>query len=92
MATYGVAEIREVEGAAVTERVGDVDLEELKDQLKEIRNAINPIIAEESQAGGFGLDSLEISLTVGASGKVLFIASGSVEASITMTFARPGVE
>lgn len=90
LATYGVAEITQTEGVTVVERRGDIELDRLSEQLQEIRNAINPIIADETQAeGGFGLQSLEISLTVGLDGKIWFIASGSVEASITMSFSRP---
>ena len=90
MASYGVAEITQTEGVTVVERRGELDLDDLSEQLQEIRNAITPVIADEPQAaGGFGLESLEIALTVGAEGKIWFIVSGSVEASITMTFSRP---
>jgi hypothetical protein len=89
MATYGVAEITQAEGMTVVERRGDIDLDDLSQQLMEIRNAINPVLAEEPQPGRFGLQSLEISLTVGAEGKIWFIVSGSAEASITLTFSRP---
>jgi len=90
LATYGVAEIAQAEGLTVIEQRGAVDLDDLSGQLQEIRDAITPIIAGETQtAGDFGLESLEISLTVGAEGKIWFIASGSAEASITMTFSRP---
>lgn len=89
MATYEVAEIKQVEGAVVKERLGKVDPEALSAQLAEIRNALDPFVDSGGQASAFGLESLEIALTIGAEGKVWFVASGSVEASITMTFSRP---
>ncbi len=93
LATYGVAEITQTEGVTVIEERGEVELDRLSEQLQEVRDAITPIIADEPQAtGGFGLQSLEISLTVGANGKIWFIASGSAEASITLTFSRPATE
>ena len=89
MATYGVAEITQAQGMSVVERRGEVGLDDLSEQLRDIRNAISPVLAEETQPGGFGLQSLQISLTVGAEGKIWFIVSGSAEASITLTFSRP---
>jgi hypothetical protein len=89
LTTYGIAEITQREGMTVVERRGDVDLDDLSQQLMEIKDAINPVLAEEPQPGGFGLQQLVISLTVGAQGRILFIMSGSAEASITLTFSRP---
>ena len=89
MATYGVAEISQSEGLTDVELHGRVDLDELRDQLREIRDAINPIITEVPADGPLGLESLVISLTVGYQGRIMFIVSGSVEASITLTFSRP---
>jgi hypothetical protein len=63
-------------------------LDDLRDQLREIKDTIKPIIAEEP-AGAFGLESLQISLTIGAQGKIWFKVSGSAEASNTLTFSRP---
>ncbi len=54
MATYGVAEITQAEGMTVVERRGDVDLDDLREQLREIRDAINPVLAEEPQPGASG--------------------------------------
>jgi len=66
---------------------GAVDLGRLSDQLKEIRDAFVGITQERS-ADGFGLSSLEVDLTIGAEGRVWFVAKGSVEASIKLTFAH----
>jgi hypothetical protein len=89
MATYGVAEISQSEGLTDVELHGRVDLDELRDQLIEIRDAINPIITEVPADGALSLESLVLSLTVGYEGKILFLMSGSVQASITLTFTRP---
>ena len=89
MATYEVAELTETEGVMDVERRGEVDLDKLRDQLMEIRDAINPIITEVPADGALGLQSLVLSLTVGYEGRILFLASGSVQASITLTFTRP---
>jgi hypothetical protein len=86
---YGVAEITQTEGVMEVEQRGEVDLGELRDQLREIRDAINPIITEVPADGALGLESLVISLTVGYQGTIMFIVGGSVEASITLTFSRP---
>jgi len=71
------------------EQRGEIDLDDLRDQLREIRDAINPIITEAPAVGALGLESVVIALTVGYQGKILFLMSGSVEASITLTFSRP---
>jgi len=86
---YGVAELTQTEGVVDVELRGEVDLDELRDQLSEIRDAINPIITEVPADGALGLESLELSLTVGYEGRILFLVSGSVQASITLTFSRP---
>jgi hypothetical protein len=86
---YGVAEITQIEGGMDVELRGEVDLDELRDQLREIRDAINPIITEVPADGPLGLKSLVLSLTVGYQGRIQFLASGSVQASITLTFTRP---
>jgi hypothetical protein len=86
---YGVAEITQTEGLTDVEQRGEVDLDELRDQLREIRDAINPIITEVPADGALGLESVVISLSVGYQGRILFLVSGSVEASITLKFSRP---
>lgn len=70
--------------------LGVVDPQELREQLAEIRDALQPLLAEEQAAGsGMGLAEITVGLALGASGKVLFIAEGSVEASIGLVFRRP---
>jgi hypothetical protein len=72
-------------------RIGDVDPEALAGQLEPIRQAFESKLFQGSQrSGGFGLQSVEVSLTVTAEGGVGFIAKGSIEGSITLTFERPG--
>lgn len=89
MATYGVAEITQVEGTPELRSRGNVDLDYLSQQLTEIRDAITPVLAEEPQPERFGLQSVQMALTVGAEGKSWFIINGSAEASITSTFPGP---
>ena len=52
---YGVAEITQIEGVMEVEQRGEVDLDELRDQLREIRDAINPVITEVPADGALGL-------------------------------------
>lgn len=66
-----------------------VDPQELARQLKDISDAVTPVLADDAQQGGFGLDSIEIALTIGAEGGIAFIAKGTAEASVTVKFARP---
>ena len=89
MAEYEVAELTQTEGLTDVELRGKVDLDELRDQLREIRDAINPVITEVPADGVLGLESVVISLAIGYQGKILFLVSGSVEASITLKFSRP---
>jgi hypothetical protein len=89
LAKYEVAEITQSEGLTDVELRGEVDLDKLRDQLREIRDAINPIITEVPADGALGLESVVISLSVGYQGRILFLVSGSVEASITLKFSRP---
>lgn len=67
---------------------GVVDLESLRSQLSEIRDALSPVIEQQSAQPGFRLNSMELSLTVGLEGRVWFVAKGSGEASLTMTWSR----
>lgn len=89
MATYGVAEITQSEGLTDVELHGKVALDDLREELIEIRDAINPIITEVPADGALSLQRLVLSLTVSRQGRILFLMSGSVEASITLTFSRP---
>jgi len=46
------------------EQRGEIDLDDLRDQLREIRDAINPITTEAPADGALGLESMVIALTV----------------------------
>ena len=65
--------------------VGTVDTVELARQLQELRSDLSSVLEVEEK--GIGLKSIVIRLTVGAEGRVAFIAKGSVEASIEVTFS-----
>jgi hypothetical protein len=83
--TYGVVDLSAPYGVQV-EALGKVNPRELVERLIPIRDALSKLIEPNSK---FGLESLEVSLTLTAEGGVAFIAKGSAEASLTLTFARP---
>ena len=98
MESYGVIDLSAESPVQVTAegeafwagKPGGVDLGKLRSQLEEIRDAILPVAAEPAGAqGGFGLQTLEIDLTIGAEGQVWFVAKGSLEASLKLTFGHP---
>jgi hypothetical protein len=86
---YGVAEITQTDGVMEVEQRGEVDLDKLRDQLREIRDAIDPLVTEVPPDGALGLESVAITLAVSREGRILFLMSGSVSASITLTWSRP---
>ena len=65
--------------------VGTMDTVELARQLHELRSDLSSVL--EASEKGIGLKSILVRLTVGAEGRVAFIAKGSVEASIEVTFS-----
>lgn len=67
---------------------GVVNLDALRSQLNEIRDALSPVIEQQSAQQGFHLNELELSLTVGLEGKVWFVAKGTGEASLKLTWTR----
>lgn len=67
----------------------EVEPSALAAQLQQIRDAIGPTLVEAPAARAAGLKRVEIGLTIGAEGGVWFIAKGSAEASIKMTFEVP---
>jgi hypothetical protein len=69
---------------------GTVNLDRLKGELDEIRQTLQPVLTEaDAQAAThFGLRELEIKLAVGLEGSLFFVAKGSADASITLTFGR----
>lgn len=68
------------------ESFANVDPQHLGAQLAQIRDAIVPVLGDGAAPGGMGLDSVELALTVGLEGKVWFVAKGSADASIKLTF------
>lgn len=58
-------------------------------ELRDITDAIAPVMGDTMDQEGYGLQSIAITLTVGAEGGLAFVAKGSAEASITVTIARP---
>jgi hypothetical protein len=98
MASYGVLDLTTGSPMQVTAESEDlwpgktheVNLGKLRSQLEEIRDAILPVASAPNVAkDGFGLQTLELDLTIGAEGQVWFVAKGSVEASIKLTFGHP---
>jgi hypothetical protein len=99
MANYGVIDLSRESPVQVTAtaegealwggKPRGVDLGELRRQLEEIRDAILPVAEPSAAEPGFGLQSLEFDLTIGAEGRVWFVAKGSLEASIKLTFGYP---
>ena len=85
---YPVADLT-VETSFALERQPRVNPQELARQLKDISDAIAPVLAQADTKAPFGLQSIELSLTIGAEGGIWFVAKGSAEASITATFSRP---
>ena len=76
---------------AVLESSPRVDPAALAQELREISEKIGPVVAAASDhESHFGLDSVEIALTIGVEGGIGFVAKGSAEASITVRFARTG--
>jgi hypothetical protein len=80
VATFGIA-TRTTLDAPPT-----IDTDDLREQLAEIRDSLDPLLSDSGR--DLSLSSVDIALTLSASGKVLFIAEGAVEASITLTFSR----
>ena len=87
LADYGIANLTASEGTQI-EEIGRVSSEQVANQLKEISHTIGTVLDEEPPSGQVRLDTVEIALTVGAEGGVWFVAKGSIEASITLTFSR----
>lgn len=86
--TYDIVDLSAGPGVQV-EAWGKVNPRNLVEKLIPIRDALTQLIEPNSK---FGLQSLEVSLTLTAEGGVAFIAKGSAEASLTLTFARPETE
>jgi hypothetical protein len=65
--------------------VGSIDTADLARQLDTLRTDLSTVL--DASERGIGLNSIVVKLTVGAEGRVAFIAKGSVEASIEVTFS-----
>lgn len=92
MPSYELVGVPEAEVMGFDSQTADilqrVDLDDLRAQLTEIRDALKPVLDEDEAEGGrMRLDEIKVGLTLGASGRIMFIAKGSVEATITMTFS-----
>ena len=91
MATFDVVDL--TAGSIVTRggehgnrsSVGSIDTAELAHQLDALRSDLSSVLDQSEE--GIGLKSMVVKLTVGAEGKVAFIAKGSIEASIEITFS-----
>ena len=68
-------EPRDAEG--MLQRGPSVDRARLAADLQRISQAIAPVLATSEPSAGFGLQSIELSLTIGAEGGVWFVAKGS---------------
>ena len=86
--TYPVVDLTVVDAEFRLEAKPEIDPATLAAQLKDISDAVSPVLAQADGKQAFGLDSIELSLTVGAEGGVWFVAKGSAEASIKATFSR----
>lgn len=87
--TYPIVDLTAAQPEFQAEGRPEVDPGRLAEQLRDITDAVTPVLAGAGQQQPFGLDSVELSLTVGAEGGVWFVAKGSAEASIKVTFKRP---
>jgi hypothetical protein len=65
-----------------------IDVDKIAEQLKDIQVRISSAFKDVAPSK-FGLQSIELQLTVGAEGGIWFLAKGSVGGSITLTFAVP---
>lgn len=67
-------------------------IEEVKADWKRVSTQVKEMIeaTESAQPSGFGLDSVTISLGFNAKGQLVFIAEAGIEATVSVTFKRPG--
>ena len=68
-------------------KLGAVDLDQMRSQLTQIRDALSPVLEEEPQKS-IQLQSIELDLTVGLEGQVWFVAKGTAEASLRLIWSR----
>jgi len=85
---FSVVDLTQGQSPLQATQHGRIDLDDLRGQLEEIRDALTPVVAHQAQDERLRLQSLELSLTVGLEGKVWFIAKGKGEASIKLVWGR----
>lgn len=86
--TYPVVDLSASSSLAIEGR-REVDPRQLATQLRDISEAIGPVLADGSKNAKFGIRSIEIALSVGAEGGIWFVAKGSAEASIKLVLEPP---
>ena len=74
-----------VGGQGIDGVLGAVDTTVVAVQLESLRADLSAHISESS-GSGLALKSLVLTLSIGAEGKVAFVAKGTAEASIEITF------
>ena len=73
-ARYRVVDLTAETATMAADRPTEVDPEDVARQLKDISDAIGPALTDAAPTGSFGLDSIELTLTIGAEGAVWFVA------------------
>ena len=71
--------------------IAHLDAASVAAQLAELSGDLGTAFAGQT-SDAMRLESIVVKLTLTAEGKIAFIASGSVEGSIEVTFARPSAE
>jgi len=84
--TYPIADL--TMAPATLEARSTVDPARIARELRDVTDAIAPVLADADAHATFGLHTVELALTIGAEGGVWFVAKGSAEASIKLTFSR----
>jgi len=78
--------------APMDERAGkvvEVGVDVIRRNISAVIDALDAILpAPEHQSSGWAVDTIEVGLTLGAKGQVLFISEASAEASIKITLHR----
>jgi len=70
-----------------------VDPRLIAEQLSDISGAITRTFSgDEESPGALSLSTVTVALTIGAEGGIWFVARGSAEAAITLTFTRSATQ
>lgn len=95
MASYPIVDLTEpgaapeqTESGMVASRgvLGRLDPAELAGKITALRDEMASVLTPAVPVKSWGLQSVELSLAITAEGGIAFIAKGSVEASIALTF------